>query len=164
MQWKGKEDSVSGVQGADYVTVLLPPRKFLILLIIQEDLANSQKWAATLIKKGSPFLSAEPALSHTHRAHPQEQMSRLHPCCQGNQSVLSSRFEVWVWSQCLLPTSSGGPAISSHSGHPFTKSLALGGRVGGSINCPNQSTGDVQAHVNKYVGKNEFIHMEGADN
>lgn len=67
MQWKGKEDSVSGVQGADYVTgITVPPRKFLILLIIQEDLANSQKWAATLIKKGSPFLSARTCAFHTH--------------------------------------------------------------------------------------------------
>lgn len=67
MQWKGKEDSVSGVQGADYITgITVPPRKFLILLIIQEDLASSQKWAATLIKKGSPFLSPRPCAFHTH--------------------------------------------------------------------------------------------------
>lgn len=70
MQWKGKEDSVSGVQGADYITgITVPPRKFLILLIIQEDLASSQKWAATLKRKDRLSCPQDPVL-FTHTQSP----------------------------------------------------------------------------------------------
>lgn len=54
----------------------------------------------------------------THKAHPEEQMSRLHFCCQGNQSVLSSRIgkPEWGLGTAFCPLLLKGPAISSPPG------------------------------------------------
>lgn len=100
----------------------------------------------------------------THKAHPQEQMSRLCLCCQGNQSVLSSRIR------------KPGPGLSSafcsllnRARHLFptgdtkdhvTKSLALASRAG----APSTAHTSL-AHTNKSMagvggGWNEFIHTE----
>lgn len=102
----------------------------------------------------------------THKAHPQEQMSRLCLCCQGNQSVLSSRIR------------KPGPGLSrafcsllDRACHLFptgdtkdhvTKSLALASGAGAPSTAHTSP-----AHTNKSMGGvGEWVHphRKGQDN
>lgn len=101
----------------------------------------------------------------THKAHPQEQMSRLHFCCQGNQSVPSSRIR------------KPGPGLSSafcslldRARHLFptgdtedydTKSLALARGVGAPSTAQINPADGYPAHTDKSMGgRNKFIHTK----
>ena len=134
MQWKGKEDSVSGVPMCRLHNWYYCATQEGFNIVNNTGRAGElSAMGCYTYKERIAFLVPKSlCFSHTHRAHPQEQMSRLHPCCQGNQSVLSSRFRKsgsGLSSAFCLLLLVGLPSLP-HSGHPFTKSLALDGRVG----------------------------------
>lgn len=106
----------------------------------------------------------------THKAHPQEQMSRLCLCCQGNQSVLSSRIRkpgpglssafcsLLNRARHLFPTGdtkdhvTKSLALASGAGAPSTahtslahtnKSMAGGGGLGGMSSSTPKRTGQL---------------------
>nr|KAF6328967.1 hypothetical protein mPipKuh1_008294 [Pipistrellus kuhlii] len=120
MRWKGKADAAPGFP-ACRLHNRCPCATWEAFNVANntERLASFQKWVAALIKKGSCFSPPSPCAFRRHtQLPPREQMSRLCLCCQGNQSVLSSRIGKPGpgLSSAFCPLLLTGPAISSPPG------------------------------------------------